>query len=299
MKRFCIIKIEIIFFILLALAPSFFLTAEASVSKVTVVCPESVNIGRSFNAVLRAEEDTNIKAVQFKINFNNEYLSFKDGSMIQDGELSVNADNGSVDMIILFSENMTKGDIASLNFTANTGKPGSEQKISFFLEQAVDKSLNDAEIVLSDFVEISILRKTDVSGQESGSSSQKQSGNVSKGYVSKYSGVSSSSVSSKSSSKSKSKSSSSAKKNQNNSSDNKENNSVSDIKREHDWDSEEDFSQIQKRSEDIFENNDKQKYLFAGIGGTISVIAVLYCVYQAGKIRGRISESEEKKSESE
>lgn len=276
--------------------------------ELTAKFPYSVNIGNSFDIIFSSEANTNIKAIKIKASYNSDYISFKNIDNLQSGEIKFNNENSKIDFIILFDSTLKKGDVFKLQFTAKSGNNSSNQNISFEVSEAVDNNLNDVLVKISSNVGIEIIKKGDQNSEKETHSTESDSAALSE------SKSKSKSVTSAKSYKSGGEVSVSSSANANNSrtgsyvyssdySDDKKN-STSDtgiIDNYYDnditADSQNNTTSISQlgSGKDIGNLNLKDsraKYVFVGIGITLSVMGILFVVFRLGQLSRRKPESD-------
>ncbi len=274
--------------------------------ELTAKFPYSVNIGNSFDIIFSSEANTNIKAVKIKASYNSDYISFKNIDNLQSGEIKFNNENSKIDFIILFDSTLKNGDVFKLQFTSKNGNKSSKQNIAFEVSEAVDNNLNDVSVKISNNVGIEIIKKGDQNSEKETHSTESDSAALSESK--------SKSVTSAKSYKSGGEVSVSSSANANNSrtgsyvyssdySDDKKN-STSDtgiIDNYYDnditADSQNNTTSISQlgSGKDIGNLNLKDsraKYVFVGIGITLSVMGILFVVFRLGQLSRRKPESD-------
>lgn len=143
--------------------------SAAEIPKLTAVCPESVNVGRSFEVMISSNESTSVHAVQMNIFYDSERISFKNVSNIQTGEIEFFDNDGVLGLIFLHRNTISKGELLKLDFTAKTGFSSAESELRFEIAEAVDENRSNTELDITETVSINIIRK----GEESASSSSR------------------------------------------------------------------------------------------------------------------------------
>ncbi len=271
--------------------------------ELTAKLPDSVNIGNSFDIMFSTEVNTNVKAIRIKVNYNSDYISFEDIDNIQPSEVKFNSANNTIDFIILFDSTLKSGDVFKLEFAAKSGNKSSKQNILFEVSEAVDNNLNDVSVKISNNVGIDIIKKGDQTSEketnstESGSTVLSESKSANSVKSSKSSSVLSENSSSRannshtesivyhsdylrSNNNSTSDTGTTSEYYKNDSTANSKNNTTS-------------ISQL--GGTDIGNLNLKEsrgKYVFVGIGITLSVMGVLFVAFRLGQLSKRKTESD-------
>lgn len=248
-------------------------------SELSVSCSDSVNIGRSFDITFSMNHNTDVRAIQFNAFYDSRYLSFKGVSAVQSGDVDYYDKDGKVGIIFLKSSVIEKGEVIKLSFTAKTGNSSSKQKISFEFLEAVDNNLNNASVGITDSITINIIKSSD-SSQSNGGSTKSNNSSSSK------------STSSKSSTSSKAIASNSvSEKNYSG-----ENRSFYENEEEYDnpnYDEEvADWSGFH-RIDELSESGDSIRYVMLGAGGMLAVVMVGIICYRLGKGRSNDVSKEE------
>lgn len=303
------IKIFIIIVILLSVQIQYGFYAFAQMkTEIEVLCPESINIGASFDVQLHSKSDSNIKALSMNIDYS-DCLLFKNITENQHCEIDTYNEKNHLCIIILFDDEMAEGDICCLTFTAKTGMETGIQNIKFEITEAVDRSLNDTAVNISKNVNIRTSKKGDTSSSSENSGSIKTA-SENKNSVSRNKSSSLSVSSAVSSRNTKNNGGlrsgtvsrlTSSKKNIKNTKES-ENTEVS----EYSFGSSEDDLTLSKESyektshyfyaddefDDLNMQNDKDKYFFAGVGITLASVGLLFAAYRMGQLSRRKNDIE-------
>ena len=301
-------KIIIIMLILITYGIQYWISASAEEGgSIEVLCPESINIGASFDVRLCSKSDSSVKAIMMNIDYS-DCLSYKNVTEIQRCEIDTYNENNHLCIIILFDEKMTDGDICSLTFTAKTGMETGIQNIKFEITEAVDSKLNDISVNISKSADIRTIKKGDTYSSTSNTASIK---NVSenKNSVSRSKSSSLSFSSAGSSRKTKTSSSirsgtvsrlTSSKKNSKITEKRKTTPESGDLIY---WGEEnvvlgKDTNEKSSHYfyDEEFDNlnmqNDKNKYFFAGVGITLASVGLLFASYRLGQLSRRKNDIE-------
>lgn len=257
--------------IILFLISAFFViftssTAVASTYGLSAEAPKSVNVGRSFDIQLSADNGqiSNICALKIITEFSCENFSVKD-IYCNGGEAEYSNENGKLTVICLFNNGIeNEKDFLTLSFTAKTGQNSSRQTININCTEAVDNNLNNVNIIVKNSISIDIIKST----------SSNVSENAKNGSLKLSEKISSKSTSS---SNSKRNTVNSKSENKNSKSSHSSNSIL-----------ESENGELQANNTNLPEvgylsdNNNTTNYVIAGIGIGISVTAIIFISYKIG-----------------
>lgn len=240
-------------------------SAAAEAENFSAVMPDSVGVGRSFDIVIQYGGSEPLSAVQFNIDYDMDYFSFKKAEGAGNSETTFKDENGTLAIICLYNDFAEKGDVLTLTFTAKTGNSSADKSFYFECVQAVSGKLTNIDCQMTPEKEISVVRKSDSSAQTSRSTGT--TGNNTASAKNKAS-----SVSTDTSSITAQFSTSFA--------ENEEN--IAD-----EFDDEEfryESSHLSENNERLYGSESKAKLVLAGAGGAIAVMGIIFSLYKYGKM---------------
>lgn len=229
---------------------------------VTLSYPKEVQSGRSFEIKINLNSDVDIGAVQLSVSYVESNISFK-SVQCQSGESYSYEEAGKTEIICLFSNGVSSGELATISLTSQSGSNGS-QTIDFSCVQAVSLDLNEVDVNIENSAVIEIVSSS--SGGKSNSVSHSKT-------TSSRQNISSSAKSSASKNSAKSSEILSSGKSYSDTLD-------SNIK----GDSVIQYGNSREDVGYLTQGDKKVSYVMAGVGITLSVLLILFVVFRAGQM---------------
>lgn len=254
---------SVVFSLLFLLLSS--LSTYADSAEIKVSAPTEVKSGRSFDVAVNLHCDVPIAAVQFLVSYDENMILFK-SARCRDGEIYLNEETGETEIICLFSSGISSGELLTLTFTAQSGSQGS-QTLAFACIQAVSLEMNEVGVNIENSVNIDIV--------SSGGSEKSSSASNAKAPISSKNTPAS------------------AKTTSNEVSHGKNSGILSSIKSDSDYDSSNhnatggsviEYSNGGEKVGYLSQDDKRFSYVMAGVGGTLSVIMILFAVFRAGQM---------------